>query len=158
MQRSFLRLAARQHALRSRAAVRPTLQISFRPVTNASKPDHVLNMLEVPVVKPKPGGWKPTLIHSSDEVKFTVIRVDPDGEVPSHYHNNSWDYFVPLQGQAMIETRTKSGETKDYPMEVHSFLAVPPEDVHRVRNKSSTDEFVFLIAQSPRSKYDFVDA
>lgn len=40
-----------------------------------------------------------------------------------------------------------------------SFLAVPPNDVHVVRNKNQKqgeEEFVFLIAQSPRQKYDFV--
>ena len=37
-----------------------------------------------------------------------------------------------------------------------SFLAVGPEDVHRVRNASGEREFVFLIAQSPRGSYDFV--
>ena len=97
-------------------------------------------------------------MHSSEEVKFTVIRVDPNGEVPVHYHHHCWDYFVPLQGQAVIETRTTEGVSKDYEMEVNSFLAVPKGDVHRVRNRSGTEEFVFLLAQAPRSKYDFVDA
>ena len=56
----------------------------------------------------------------------------------------------------MIETETKDGVKKDYEMTPGSFLAVGPEDVHRVRNKSREKEFVFLIAQAPRGQYDFV--
>ena len=56
----------------------------------------------------------------------------------------------------MIETETKDGVKKDYEMMPGSFLAVGPEDVHRVRNKSKEKEFVFLIAQAPRGQYDFV--
>lgn len=129
-----------------------------RSITNASKPDHISHLLKVPRVDPKPGGWKPTLIHSSGEVKFTVIRLDPGCEVPTHFHHKCWDYFVPLRGQGLIETKTKSGETIDYPMNEHSFLAMPPEDIHRVRNQSEQEEFVFLLAQAPRAQYDFVDA
>ncbi|KXS95231.1 hypothetical protein AC578_1870 [Pseudocercospora eumusae] len=99
----------------------------------------------------------PTLIHSSGDLKWTVIRLKPGGgEVPRHMHNAVRDYFVPLAGHAVIEVKTKDGEEKDFEMEEGTFLAVPPKDVHRVRNKSQTEEFVFLIAQTPRSKYDFV--
>ena len=109
------------------------------------------------ILQAKPGGWHPTLIHSSGEVKWTVIRLQPDGgEVPIHYHNKVSDYFVPLEGEAVIETETKDGVKKDYEMAPGSFLAVGPEDVHRVRNKSREKEFVFLIAQAPRGQYDFV--
>lgn len=63
---------------------------------------------------------------------------------------------MPLEGEAVIETETKDGVKKDYEMTPGSFLAVGPEDVHRVRNKSKEQEFVFLIAQAPRGQYDFV--
>jgi quercetin dioxygenase-like cupin family protein len=56
----------------------------------------------------------------------------------------------------MIETTTKDGQTKDFEMSSGSFLAVAPGDVHRVKNLSKSGEFVFLIAQAPRAKYDFV--
>lgn len=85
-------------------------------------------------------------------MKFTLIRVEPGGEVPAHHHSEVWDYFVPLEGQGLIEL-----DGKDCEMNPHSFLAVPPKDTHRVRNRSETEEFVFLLAQSPRGKYDFVD-
>jgi mannose-6-phosphate isomerase-like protein (cupin superfamily) len=97
-------------------------------------------------------------VHSSGEVKFTVIRLAPNGgEVPPHFHNNVWDYFMPLEGKAVIETTTKDGVSKDFEMQPESFLAVEPGDTHRVRNVSETEEFVFLLAQSPRGKYDFVN-
>lgn len=41
-------------------------------------------------------------------------------------------------------------------MEMHSFMAVPPTVIHRVRNKSTEAPFVFPITQSPRTKYDFI--
>lgn len=56
----------------------------------------------------------------------------------------------------MIETETKDGVKKDYEVKPGSFLAVPPEDNHRVRNRSKTNEFVFFIAQAPRQQYDFI--
>lgn len=63
---------------------------------------------------------------------------------------------MPLEGEAVIETETKEGVKKDYEMRPGCFLAVGPEDVHRVRNKSKEKEFVFFIAQAPRGQYDFV--
>ncbi|KAF2214433.1 hypothetical protein CERZMDRAFT_83132 [Cercospora zeae-maydis SCOH1-5] len=127
-----------------------------RRITNATNPDFVSSLISVPRVAGKSGGWHPTLIHSSGEVKFTVIRFSPNGgEVPVHKHTHVWDYFMPLSGDAVIETRTKDGVRQDFEMKPGSFLAVPPEDVHRVVNRSE-EEFVFFIAQSPREKYDFV--
>lgn len=41
-------------------------------------------------------------------------------------------------------------------MNMHSFMAMPPTVIHRVRNNSSEAPFVFLIAQAPRAKYDFI--
>ena len=76
--------------------------------------------------------------------------------MPIHYHNKVWDYFLPMEGEAIIETETKDGVKKDYEVKPGSFLAVPPEDIHRVRNKSKDKEFVFFIVQSPRHQYDFV--
>jgi len=128
-----------------------------RTVTNATRPDHVASLHDVPRVVTKPGGWHPTLVHSSGEVNWTVIRLKPQGgEVPRHSHSTVWDYFIPLEGEAVIETETKDGVKEDFEMVPGAFLAVGPNDVHRVRNKSSEREFVFLIAQSPRAKYDFV--
>lgn len=127
-----------------------------RHLTNATKPDFVKDLMGVPKVEAKDGGWHPTLIHSSGEVKWTVIRLEPNGgEVPNHLHNHVWDYFIPLSGEAVIETESRQGVKEDFPMKPTSFLALGPGDVHRVRNKSETEEFVFLIAQAPRGKYDF---
>ena len=56
----------------------------------------------------------------------------------------------------MIETRNKDGVVKDFEMKAGGFLAVGPGDVHRVRNRSEREEFVFLIAQAPRKAYDYV--
>lgn len=128
-----------------------------RHITNATKPDHIASLHNVSRVAAKPGGWHPTLVHSSGEVKWTVIRLQPDGgEVPTHSHSTVWDYFLPLEGEAVIETETKDGVKEDFAMTPGSFLAVGPDDIHRVRNANKDKEFVFLIAQSPRSKYDFV--
>lgn len=76
--------------------------------------------------------------------------------MPTHWHSKVWDYFIPLEGEAVIETVTKDNIEKDFEMTPGSFLAVGPEDVHRVRNKSKEREFVFLIAQAPRGEYDFI--
>ena len=76
--------------------------------------------------------------------------------MPPHLHHQVWDYFVPLEGEGVIEVTGTEGEVANYDMTVHSFLAMPPMDIHRVRNKSREVPFVFLIAQSPREKYDFV--
>ena len=138
-------------------SLRKTTQ-PYRTITNATKIDHVSALLDVTRVAPKPGGWRPTLIHSSGEVKFTVIRVEPGGEVPRHFHHHVWDYFMPLAGQGVVESKTKAGDEVDYDLGPQSFLAVPPGDIHRVRNKSHDEELVFLIAQSPRHEYDFIDA
>ncbi|KAK3642088.1 hypothetical protein LTR56_010959 [Elasticomyces elasticus] len=128
-----------------------------RTITNATKPDFIPSLLDVRRVPAKPGNWHPTLVHSSGQTKFTVIRLAPaGGEVPNHYHNEGYDYFLPLSGEAVIETKTKDGVEKDYEMKPGSFLSVGPGDVHRVRNVSETEEFVFFIAQAPREKYDFV--
>ena len=163
----FVRLAAKswQTSVPRCLSIAPIWMISLpkttqqhRSITNATKIDHVSALLDVPRVASKPGGWKPTLIHSSGEVKFTVIRVEPGGEVPRHFHHNVWDYFMPLAGQGVVKTKTKAGDEMDYDLKPQSFLAVPPGDIHRVCNESHDEEFVFLIAQSPRHEYDFIDA
>lgn len=56
-----------------------------RTITNATKIDHVPALLDVARAAPKEGGWKPTLIHSSRDIKFTVIRVEPGGEVSRNF-------------------------------------------------------------------------
>jgi mannose-6-phosphate isomerase-like protein (cupin superfamily) len=129
----------------------------LRSITNATKPDYIPDLSTVKRVEAKPGGWHPTLVHSSGEVKFTVIRLQSGGgEVPIHHHSKVWDYFMPMEGEAVIETETKDGVKKDYEMKPGSFLAVPAGDSHRVRNTSEDKEFVFFIAQSPRHEYDFI--
>ncbi|KAK5172707.1 uncharacterized protein LTR77_002827 [Saxophila tyrrhenica] len=144
-------------ALQEKPAGRPLLVQGHRWITNATKPDYIPNLHEVPHVEGKPGGWHPTLVHSSGEVKFTVIRLKPNGgEVPIHYHSTVWDYFMPIEGEAVIETETKEGVKKDFLMKLGAFLAVGPGDVHRVVNLSKEKEFVFFIAQAPRHQYDFV--
>ena len=160
--RIFFRPLANLRTISSICSWRPSLSnvpplAHRRTVTNATKPDYIPKLQTVPRVDAKPGGWLPTLVHSSGEVKFTVIRLKPgDGEVPKHFHNKVWDYFMPLEGEAVIETETKHGVKKDYEMRPGSFLAVGPEDVHRVRNTSKDREFVFFLAQAPRNKYDFI--
>ncbi|TKA75282.1 hypothetical protein B0A55_05078 [Friedmanniomyces simplex] len=156
-------LLARRLAGSTRTTLRPRPMQPRRPsphhrtLTNATKPDFIPSLLSVPRVPAKPGNWHPTLVHSSGEVKFTVIRLAPNGgEVPKHFHNEGWDYFMSLQGEAVIETKTKEGVERDYEMKTGSFLSVGPGDVHRVRNMSETEEFVFFIAQAPRGRYDFV--
>jgi mannose-6-phosphate isomerase-like protein (cupin superfamily) len=119
-------------------------------------PEYIPSLPSVASPAVKPSGWAPTVMHESGEVKFTVIRVVPGGEVPPHYHREVWDYFVPLQGEGLIEVTTKSRQVEEYPMDVHGFMAMPPKVIHRVRNRSSEAPFVFLIAQSPRTKYDFI--
>lgn len=76
--------------------------------------------------------------------------------MPKHFHNTVSDYFIALEGEAVIETKTKDGVEKDFKMQKGSFLWVGPGDEHRVLNVSDTEEFVFLIAQTPRQSYDFV--
>ena len=65
---------------------------------------------------------------------------------------------MPLAGQGVVKTKTKAGDEMDYDLKPQSFLAVPPGDIHRVCNESHDEEFVFLIAQSPRHEYDFISA
>jgi hypothetical protein len=119
-----------------------------------------------------------------------VIRLAPGCEVPAQYHNACWDYFVPLSGREVIESshcpssattttttttaaERKAGEEGEvvvFEMDKDSFLAMPPGDVHRVRNAVTTtttkkgkgkeeegEDFIFLIAQSPRKEYDFME-
>lgn len=141
--------------------IKPPLRASALPprrlITNTTKPDFIPSLLSVPRVAANPGGWHPTLVHSSGEVTFTAIRVQANGgEVPAHKHSHVWEYFLPLSGQATIETKSKDRTVQDFEMSPGSFLAVSPEDVHRVVNRSEKEEFVFFFAQSPRGKYDFV--
>jgi mannose-6-phosphate isomerase-like protein (cupin superfamily) len=151
----------------------PSSLIRHRTLTNATTSDYHSSLLTLQHNFRKPGNWRPKLIHSSSSIKWTVIRVPPGGEVPAHYHNEVWDYFIALEGVGVVETKEYGGEgerkdsslvERQYEMPVGSFLAMPPGDVHRVRNRLGTNEeatgrdFVFLLAQSPRDKYNFVDA
>jgi mannose-6-phosphate isomerase-like protein (cupin superfamily) len=124
-----------------------------RALTNATKPGHISSLISTNKGPLKPGGWHPTTIHSSSLLTWTVIRLAPGGgQVPAHHHTKVWDYFVPLAGKAIIET----SETQ-YEMCPDSFLAVPPGHIHRVKNASADKEFVFLVAQTPRREYDYIE-
>lgn len=155
VRRGFTMISGRAVSAPLQTILRP--QSFVRTLTNATKPDHVQSMQSVTRGPEKEGGWYPSLIHSSGDMKWTVIRLEPGhGEVPAHFHTQVWDYFIPLSGKAVIETKTKEGVEKNYEMQPDSFLAMPAGDMHRVRNASEDQEFVFLIAQGPRAKYDFV--
>jgi mannose-6-phosphate isomerase-like protein (cupin superfamily) len=158
-------MVRRGFGIRTGSAMPVLLKARLRPwnfprtVTNAAGPEYIQSLQSVRKGPEKDGGWHPTLVHSSGDLKWTVIRLQPGhGEVPSHFHTKVWDYFIPLSGKAVIETKTKDGIEKSYEMLPDTFLGVPAGDLHRVRNASQDEEFVFLIAQSPRSMYDFVDS
>ncbi|KAH8881128.1 hypothetical protein GQ53DRAFT_518938 [Thozetella sp. PMI_491] len=154
--RSSLRVGAGSSMSRPlKAALRPW---DFpRTVTNATRPDYVQSLQSLRKGTERDGGWHQTLVHSSGDLKWTVIRLKPGhGEVPAHFHTKVWDYFIPLSGKAVIETKTKEGAEKNYEMLPDTFLSVPAGDLHRVRNASESEEFVFLLAQSPRSMYDYI--
>lgn len=89
------------------------------------------------------------------KLKFTVVRVSPNGEVPKRYHREVWGYAVPLEGEGVIEVTTESGHVEKHLMNMQSLMAMPPNVVHRVRNMSSKSPFVFLIVQSPKITCDF---
>lgn len=100
-------------------APRAQANLSTRGVISldATKQDYIPTLFSVPRVDAKPGGWHLILIHSPDEVRFTVIRLQPGGgEVPKHLHNGVWDYFMALSGEAVIETRTKEEVEQDFEM------------------------------------------
>lgn len=155
----------RRFVIRSGIAMHMSLQARIHPwnfsrtVTNATRPEYIQSLQSVQRGPEKEGRWHPTLVHSSGDLTWTVIRLQPGhGEVPPHFHTEVWDYFIPLSGEAVIETKTKDGIEKNYKMIPDTFLSVPAGDLHRVKNTSQDREFVFLIAQSPRFKYDFVNS
>jgi mannose-6-phosphate isomerase-like protein (cupin superfamily) len=122
--------------------VRLQSQSSRISTTANAKPDHTPSLLNVPMAEVKLSGWASTVVHTSGELKFTVIHVVPGGEIPTHYHREVWDYFMPLQGEGVIEVTTESGRIEEYCMSMHSFLAMPPKVIHRVCNKSSEAQVV----------------
>ena len=138
-------------------SVQKTTQ-QHRTVTNATKLDRVPTLPDVTRVAPKPGGWKSSFIHSSGEVKLTVIRVEPSGDCLANFYHNVWGSCMPFAGQGVVETKSKAGDEVAYDLVPQSFLAVPPSDIHRVRNISYDEEFVFFMAQSSWHEYDLIDA
>ena len=164
----FVRLAAKswQTSVPRCLSIAPIWMISLpkttqqhRSITNATKIDHVSALLDVPRVASKPGGWKPTLIHSSGGgSNLPSSRVEPGGEVPRHFHHNVWDYFMPLAGQGVVKTKTKAGDEMDYDLKPSEFSRRPAgrhtSRVQRVARRGVR----LLIAQSPRHEYDFISA
>lgn len=134
----------------------------YRSITNATSPEHIPSLFSLSSttkIPAKSGHWHPSLVHYSGEVKFTVITVPPGKEVPSDHHWAMWDYFIHMHGSGIIEI-DKGKEAKA--VNAGAFLAVPPGVVHRVRNAASQkptgkEDFVFLLTQIPRGRYDFLD-
>ena len=43
------------------------------------------------------------------KLKFTVVRVSPNGDVHKRYHREAWGYVVSLEGEGVIEVTTETG-------------------------------------------------
>lgn len=104
----------------------------------------------------RPGGYAVSVIHQTSTGRVNLQRVLPGGEISSHHHSASWDYFIGQGGRGCVETITETGELETYPLSVNSFLAIPPGIRHKVRNLRSDEPFAFILIQTPLHDYDFV--
>lgn len=102
------------------------------------------------------GGYLTLPIHETPVARVSVHKVLPGGEIASHHHSASWDFFLPQGGVGIVETISEGGIENTYSLSDKSFLAVPPRVVHRVRNLSTTTAFTFVLVQTPFSQFDFV--
>ncbi len=102
------------------------------------------------------GGYITSVIHETPIARVNVQKVLPGGEIASHHHSASWDFFLPQGGVGVVETISEAGIETTYSLSDKSFLAVPPRMVHRVRNLSATTAFSFVLVQTPFSQFDFI--
>jgi hypothetical protein len=57
--------------------------------TADTKQDHIPSLPSVATAEEKPGGWALTVVHTSGELKFAVIRVVPGREASKHHHREA---------------------------------------------------------------------
>lgn len=72
------------------------------------------------------------------------VTIFSGGEVPEHAHPQEEVYFI-VQGEGVI-----SLEGKDYPMPSGSYVHIPPNMVHHLRNTSGND-LVMMFCYAPKS-------
>ena len=93
------------------------------------------------------GGYRLVQDYDAQEASIRVFRVFAEGDVESHIHQHSKQFYVALDGKAII---TVDGvETSIRPFEV---LPVPVGSLHSAR--SADDEALLLNISVPRLRPD----
>jgi hypothetical protein len=108
-------------------AIHLTASVQSRVATLHLIVHDLLAVLVVSVViamQARHGGLAPRAVSLADrhrlssmnlvKLKFTVVRVSPNGEVPKRYHREVWGYAVPLEGEEVIEVTTESGHVEKH--------------------------------------------
>lgn len=90
------------------------------------------------------------IITETDNLRVSVLTLDPGDKVPWHYHSNVDDVFVCVEGTTVVDTRAPRGHHELTP---GAHLIVPSKTAHEVTSKDDKG-CRFAIVQGGR--YDFV--
>ncbi len=100
-------------------------------------------------------GCAKAVLSEHGEEQTSVYRVAPGGMIESHLHSRVFDLFLGVSGCVDITYEGQQGSGV-FPLRPNAFCSMPPGVRHEVRNNSSTEDAVFLIAHAPNEGYDFV--
>lgn len=90
------------------------------------------------------------LIAETDELRVQILTLEPDEEIPWHYHTNVTDTFVCLEGPMTVATRAPNA-THD--LGIGDTFEVPPNTPHQVEGQDR-GRCRFVIVQGI-GRYDY---
>jgi len=91
-----------------------------------------------------PGEAKKTVLYENERTNAVIWYVPPGQEVPAHYHPETDDIWIVLQGQGEYYL----GGGKTYPLKPGIVAAAAKGDVHGVKS-TGTEPLVFAAVSAP---------
>jgi len=115
----------------------------------------LIDRLESGTVEPEDIDGQPTLslrVYETERSQAELYLLRPGQKIPAHQHSGIDDVFLGVRGQGQIRIWDPAGNHVDHVVKAGVIVVVEPGTPHEV---SSVDgDFVYVLTQSPRERYD----
>lgn len=93
-------------------------------------------------------------VYETDRSQAELYLLRAGQKIPAHRHSAIDDVFLVLDGRGRIRTWDSHGNHHDHAVERGAVIVVEPGTAHEVSCQG--EEFVYVLTQSPKERYDMV--